>query len=184
MTAGAILAGGQSRRFGSDKARERWKGRTYLACVAEAMRGAGLDPILAIGGVAEDLPDGARHVADRWPGQGPLGGVLTALLEVQGDVIVAACDMVRLAPGTFLRLVEFAGIEPVVVPVWQGHLQPLCALYRPACLVSIAEDFAAGERSLVNALGHLPLREVAFGPEDEAFANINTPEDAARYLGA
>ena len=184
MTAGAILAGGQSRRFGKDKARERWNGRTYLDCVAEAMRGAGLAPILAIGGAPEDLPGGVGHVADRWPGQGPLGGVLTALLAYQGDVIVAACDMVRLSPGTFLRLVEFAGAEPVVIPVWQDHMQPLCALYRPASLVSLAEDFAAGERSLVNALGHLPLCEVVFGPEDETFANINTPEDAARYLGA
>ena len=36
---------------------------------------------------------GSRVVDDRWPGEGPLGGVLTALLDVDGDVVVAACDL-------------------------------------------------------------------------------------------
>lgn len=181
VTAGAILAGGRSRRFGSDKARARFGDRTFLECVAAALAGAGLRPLMVIGGDPDQVPPGFDHVPDRWPGQGPLGGTLCALLAHEGDIVVAACDLPRLTPGAVRRLVEFATTaEPVAVPVWKGIMQPLCALYRPAALVSLAEDFAAGERSLLNALAHLPLREVPFDDADPALTNINTPEDLAR----
>lgn len=182
MTAGAILVGGRSRRFGSDKARALWGTRTFLEHVAAAMRGAGLRPLFVVGDLAGGVPDGLEAVGDRWPGEGPLGGTISALLAHKGDMVVAACDLPRLTPGALLRLVEFAGPEPVVVPLWRESLQPVCALYRPAALVSLAEDFAGGERSLVGALAHLPIREVPFDDADLAFANINTPEDAARFL--
>ncbi len=203
MTAGAILAGGRSRRFGMDKARARWNGQTYLGHVVAAMRQAGLRPIYVVGGSDAALPEGVTHVADRWPGEGPLGGTISALLALhedlgsggeesglarhgrqvnKGDVIVAACDLPRLSPGALLRLVEFAGVEPVVAPLWRQVLQPLCALYRHAALVSLAGDFAAGERSLMGALAHLSVCEVPFDDADPAFANVNTPEDALRLL--
>jgi len=179
VTAGAILAGGRSRRFGSDKARALLDGDTFLARVAGALQGAGLSPVYVVGGGAADLPTGTTHLPDRFPGEGPLGGVLTALLAHDGDVIVTACDMPRLQTAAVARLLEFAAPEPVSLAIWRGAYQPLFALYRRAAALSLAEDFAAGERSLLNALAHLPLREVPFADEDLSLTNVNRPEDLA-----
>lgn len=180
--AGAILVGGRSRRFGSDKARAHWGDRTFLEHVAAAMRGAGLQPLYGVGGLAEGLPDGLGPIGDRWPGEGPLGGVISALAVHGGDVFVAACDLPRLTPGVVRRLVEYTGPEPVVVPRWRQSLQPLCALYRSEALAALSTAFAADERSLLRALAHLPIREVPFDDSELAFANINTPDDARRFL--
>lgn len=180
--AGAILVGGRSRRFGSDKARARWGERTFLEHVAAALGEAGLQPLYGVGDLAGGLPDGMEAIDDRWPGEGPLGGVISALAAHGGDMVVAACDLPRLTPGAVRNLVEHAGPEPVAVPRWRQSLQPLCALYRPAALEALAAAFEAGERSLLHALERLAIREVPFDDSDPAFANINTPDDARRFL--
>jgi molybdopterin-guanine dinucleotide biosynthesis protein A len=74
-----VLAGGQSRRFGSDKALAQIAGEALIMRVARVM-GAG-EPVWIVGGDGagyEALCPGAG-VADRWPGEGPLGGVGSAL---------------------------------------------------------------------------------------------------------
>ncbi|MET0580139.1 MAG: NTP transferase domain-containing protein, partial [Ilumatobacteraceae bacterium] len=80
MTAGAVLTGGSSRRMGTDKAFVEVDGVPMAERVAAALSGGGCSPVSYVGGDVALLARFGRTVhADRFPGAGPLGGVLTAL---------------------------------------------------------------------------------------------------------
>src|SRR5690242_9512250 len=94
QVSGAILAGGQSRRMGSDKAALRIQGEPLLQRTARLL--ATITTDVAIIGPPERaaLAPGVPILPDRWPQQGPLGGIATALQALAGEaVLVVGCDM-------------------------------------------------------------------------------------------
>ena len=80
--------------MGTDKALLVVDGRPLAVVAAEALRGAGATDVFAVGGDRAGLEAaGLRWVADRWPGEGPLGALVTALDASTADVVaVLACD--------------------------------------------------------------------------------------------
>jgi len=162
----AILAGGQSRRMGQDKA------ALFLPTIQQAAEATGL-PVIVVGRAA--LPD-------ETPGVGPLGGLATALRHVRGPVLAVACDMPLLDTEAFLWLAaQWEGLpEPKPLGLVVDHL---FAIYTPACLPQLGTNLAAGQRSLYRLLqteGFVLLqapREIA-----PKLANINTPEDWERLV--
>ncbi|WP_174273975.1 molybdenum cofactor guanylyltransferase [Sphingomonas bacterium] len=117
-TLGAILAGGRSTRFGSDKALAPLEGRPLILWVAEALA-AQCDEILICG---RELA-GYRCVKDRpGPDLGPLGGLAAALHDGRArgfdQVLSAPCDTPRLPPDLSGLLAgegaAFVGATPVI----------------------------------------------------------------------
>jgi len=93
---GAVLLGGRSSRYGSDKALAEIGDSVMGAIVVAALRDAGIDPVVAVGGSA-----GSRlnliTVPDHWPGEGPLAALATILRWArEGRVLVVPCDLPRL----------------------------------------------------------------------------------------
>src|SRR2546423_5615048 len=94
---GFVLAGGASARFGRDKALVEFDGRPMLLRMRDLVRGVlGRATVIASPGKYASI--GVESIADRWPGEGPLGGILTALLsndsgERLGWNFVVGCDM-------------------------------------------------------------------------------------------
>ena len=79
---GAVLCGGQSRRFGRDKATYVHNGTPLAKISLLALREAGASEVFSIGGDADALADmGFRAVPDEHPGEGPLGGIICALRQ-------------------------------------------------------------------------------------------------------
>ena len=76
-TAGIILAGGQSRRMGQDKADIGYRGQTFLERAETLLYATGCNPVRVSG--RPDLPDG---IPDRQPGQGPARAILDALAAI------------------------------------------------------------------------------------------------------
>ena len=103
--AGAVLAGGASRRMGVDKAVLEVDGRPLAMGALEALQAAHLSPVFLVGG-ADGLSEATGHevIPDAWPGEGPLGGILTALSALDEDgrrpVVVLACDLPDASAGT------------------------------------------------------------------------------------
>lgn len=159
---GAVLAGGRSSRFGSDKAAADWQGRTLADHAAEAIR-PHVDAVVRIGG-SDGVPDLPRA------GLGPLGGIAGALDHAAthgyDSVLTIACDMPRLPSDLVEALLRRAPAYCVDAPVL-GHW--------PAALGAQLMAYADGEdRSVVlwaRSIGALPI--AAAGP----VANVNTPED-------
>ena len=184
--AGAVLAGGASRRMGRDKAGIVVGAETLLQRSCRVLREAGAAPIVAIGGAADVCRHaGVERVADRSPGEGPLGGVLTALdWAATPDVgatwvAVIAVDLVRLDPSVVRRLIDAAAAadDPPDVVVARGTRdEPLVALWRVStCRGPVAAAFADGTRAVHRAWDALTLQRVAV--TDALLANANTPAD-------
>ena len=204
----AILAGGASRRMGRDKAALVLEGRTLLRrtidtalTVSHRVVVVGrIEDELAESPVAAGLRDGigAQFLTYDAPRQGPLGGLVTALRHAQGPVLLLACDMPLLKPDALKWLIVEAGPllpKPVgavpdgeatrlhgAVARWQGQLEPLFAIYTPACLTLAESRLAAGERAM-----HRFVEAGAFRVVDvpdwvgAQLANMNTPAEWEKF---
>ncbi|HEU5433144.1 MAG TPA: molybdenum cofactor guanylyltransferase, partial [Thermomicrobiales bacterium] len=192
----AVLAGGMSRRMGSDKAMLRLGAgdAPLLQLALERVRPLTDDCFV----VASDRPAYARFgapvVADRRPGLGPLGGIATALAAARHDfVLVVACDMPLLS----LPLLRFMRDVPrdydVLVPTLRGEsrqgkgavYQTLHAIYSRRCLAPIETRLDAGQLQVVGLFDQVTVREIdeasvrRHDPDLHSFVNANTPEAAA-----
>jgi len=163
--------------MGRDKARLPYRGTELVSAVASAVA-------LAAGSATlighPELPS----IADRYPGEGPLGGILTALHHSTSDCcLIVACDMPEIDSGFLKRLVERAAQSPdaVILPYGpDGLAQPLCAVYPSSARDAMERHFATGVRKVTAALAGIAVEPLCVA-ESSIFQNVNTPEDWAAY---
>ena len=175
---GAVLCGGASRRMGRDKALLLVDGVPMAVRVAAVLRAAGCASVVAIGGDRDALAAaGLTVIADEFPGEGPLGGVITALAAhpEAAAVVIVACDLPRLQPQSVRALLDGLGDHEVAVAAAGDRQQPVCAAWRPAAAATLRDMFDAGERRMVAALGALSQVTVPVAPQD--LTNVNTLGD-------
>jgi len=185
--AGAVLTGGASRRLGSDKATLDPYGLGMMLDVAiGALRGAGCGPLATVGGPRR-TPGAADivHVADRFPDQGPLGGIITALhWSPQDLVVVIACDMPFLEAAPIATMIEAITADrdaAVVLGQVDGREQPLTGVWRRTGALDILETaFEQGERAPRRVLPSLPHRLIDLTGTD-AVVDIDSAADIDRY---
>ena len=185
----AVLAGGQSRRMGRDKALLPLGGQTLIERVLAAAHPLGY-PGLIVGDPAAHAHLGLPVHPDRRPGLGPLGGLYTALDATAAPVLLLACDLPFLTPAFLSHLAERRGPQQAVVPHTDAGLQPLCALYEPSCMAAVQAAIEADQLGLRGLLRNLSLdlvRERDWRPYDERgllFANLNSPAEYERARAA
>lgn len=174
---GFVLAGGASRRMGSDKALLGGENGSLLlrvTSIVEAAAGSAI--VVAPPGRYEDM--GVPVLSDRWPGEGPLGGIVTAL-EFSRDPLnlIVAVDMPWLDVSTLRELVVSAGeTGRSVIPVHDdGATEPLCAVYHRNDLPALRAFFDGGGRRVRDAIGQISYQSVPAA--ERVFANVNTPEE-------
>lgn len=185
IIAGVVLAGGRSRRFGRDKAREPLGGRPLIAWSLDAL-GSGSSR-LAINGPADLAAAlGLPSVADVETAQpSPLAGIAGALAWAASQgcshCLTAPCDTPFLPTDLGSRLTASIGEGPVVAArALRRH--PLCALWRAEVAASLAQ--------LARRPDHPPLHQLvedlgggwADFVDEDAFANLNTPEEFAAAM--
>lgn len=176
---GAVLAGGRSSRFGSDKARYVYRGKTLLTWALESLSGADERFVIAHHPYELDLP----IYPDLVPGGGPLSGLHAALTYAARDwVALAGCDLPFLTPAYWSLLWgQRAGVEAVIVHSEGGRLEPLAALYHRALLPAVTAQLKAGDLRVgavaQNATARvLPWEEVRAAAHAAVLTNAN-------YLG-
>jgi len=123
-------------------------------------------------------------IPDRFPDEGPLGGILTALGHTTAEWnLVAACDMPELSAevlGRILDAAEHCDADALVPIGPSGIPEPLCSVYRLRARSSLEDAFAHGERKVMRALASVPTVRWPMA-ELAPFQNVNTPEDWAGY---
>jgi molybdopterin-guanine dinucleotide biosynthesis protein A len=182
MFSAAVLAGGQSRRFGQDKARFVFRGRPLMAWVLQSLCEASERIIIANRAYPEF---GLPLLADVKPGGDSLSGVYTALYHARQEwVAVAACDLPFLSPGYWRLLLEQTrpGIRLVAGVSASGFVEPLAALYHRSLLEDLERRLNEGRLRLQSLFEDHPSvclawegLEARFGPE--LFLNANRIED-------
>jgi len=198
--AGAILAGGQARRFGGrDKSRLTGPdGRSIIVRQLDLLqRVTGTTFIVTTPEDRQSRPDrfsdlGVIVAVDQIPGAGALGGIHAALshaatsLPGVNRVIVLACDLPFLTDSLLTDLAARAVHGDGAWVCGVRGPEPLIACYRVESLVRVTRALEGDERR-ASALGTLlSLAELggdalaAHGDPDVLTANVNTPEEWRR----
>lgn len=176
----AVLTGGQSRRMGFDKAFASVNGRPLLQRTLDVLTPLS-DDIFIVGFRPEYRHFDVAICPDSAPGSGPLGGIADALRAAEHDhVLVVACDMPFLNTTLLEAITREVRDYDVLVPIVDGQLQPLHAVYTKRCLPAIEGRLKRGDLKVtgfyrdvrVRGLGTDWLRE--FDPQLRSFTNMNT----------
>ena len=160
----AILAGGRSRRMGTDKALVDFRGEPLIARPIAAARAAGLEPVAI---AKRELPLDVPTWIDAYETSHPLSGLLTAL--ERGPVVAIACDQPFVTPELLAELAAHEGFA-----ITRG--EPFPGRYEPS---PILETALREEASLRATLAKLAPREL--DPRPDEVISLNTPEALARW---
>jgi molybdenum cofactor guanylyltransferase len=191
---GYVLAGGASSRFGRDKALVRFGEAPLLQQIVDLAQSCTSTVTVVAGGQKYgELGRELEIIEDRWPGEGPLGGIITALENTAAIDpgrrwnLILSCDMPFLTREWLQFLVDRARAgaaeTQVILPHSAHGPEPLCACYRTDAAGALKSVFDRGVRKVTEALKQVRtevLDESAWNRFDSAgrlFWNMNTPAD-------
>jgi molybdopterin-guanine dinucleotide biosynthesis protein A len=161
-----------------------------LARMCELVRSVAGDARV-VGAGSKYEGEGPEVIEDRWPGQGPLGGIITAL-KATGESpnrrdwnLIVSCDMPFLTTDWLRYLVERAleSTASVVVPQSEQGLEPLCTCWRTSATGKLQYAFEDGVRKVTEAMKRLEMEILdeahwkRFDNAGRLFWNMNTPQD-------
>jgi len=190
----AALAGGQSRRMGTDKALLPLVagGQPMLGLVLERLSAIADDVLVVANDQARYASLGARVVPDIHHQVGALGGIQAAIAwSTHEHCLVVACDMPFLSLPLLRRMADEPRDYDVLVPLIPGEsrqrgdglvFQTLHAIYSKQCLPFIEKRIAEGNKQVVGFFEDVRVRtldaaEIAcWDPAMQSFFNANTPE--------
>lgn len=182
---GHVLAGGRSRRFGSDKARLKIGGASLLARTVRLLRSVA-DDVAVVVDAERRAPRlrGVRIVRDVLPDLGPLGGIYAGLVRSRTRYnLFVACDMPFLTRAALDLLLSRCRDADVTLPRVGRRLEPLCAVYDRGCRGVLRRGLLAGDLKIVGVIRRLKTRTVEdplFDGRADLFLNVNTPGDLRR----
>lgn len=174
-----IASGGQSRRFGTDKARALLSGTPLILRVAEklAPRTSAITVIADAAGKYADLH--LRTIADRIPGKGPLSALDAALHDAPNNtwLLLVSCDLLDLQPHWLDELL--AARDPAVqaVAFRNQYWEPLLALYHTSLRQQVEQRLTTGPLSMQDLLNSVPTRALPLPADWPAVSQANTPAE-------
>ena len=177
--AGFVLAGGQSRRMGQDKALLPYHGEPLTVAIAKTVSQI-TECVHIIGDPARYGHLGFPVIADAVAGCGPAGGIYTALLQNEaGWNVVVACDMPNVTAELMRTLASHAvqGPRDCIVPLgFDGQPEPLCAIYHLRCRPALEQAIRENRLRMRDLVAELRPVLVS-GTDPGCFVNVNTPAD-------
>jgi molybdopterin-guanine dinucleotide biosynthesis protein A len=195
--AAIILAGGESSRFGSNKALELLAGKPLVCHVAERLSSVAGEILVVIGyhesraGYEAVLPSSVRIMNDGQEGKTPLIGIVTGLQAAKSEyALICACDVPFVKEEVVELLFQRASGVDAAIPKWnKGHIEPLEAVYRVASTLKAAQETLALTglplRVMIGKLAQVVYVSVEdeigrVNPDLRTFFNVNTREDMER----
>ncbi|MEW6554491.1 MAG: molybdenum cofactor guanylyltransferase [Actinomycetota bacterium] len=186
--AAAVLAGGEGKRLGMDKATLQIGNCSLLDRIILVLRDLFPHIMLVVqngGSSLAGLEDaGVKVVTDVIPGKGPLVGIYTALQNSPAPyVFVMACDMPYPSRELIARMLSTAPGLEAVVPRRGEYIEPLFAVYRRDVAARIRDRIEGGRLKIHELIQDLDVRYMeedevaACDPGFRSFLNINTLED-------
>lgn len=188
-----ILAGGFSRRFGSDKGLVVLANKPLVVHVIEHVSSVVDEVLLVVSSEAQKqsfesiLKNKAKLIIDKDDSQSPLIGAITGFETAKGEYsLLLPCDTPLVSTKIVQFLLDLCSNRSAVIPRWpSGYIEPLQAVYHTKPALTAAKNaLAAGNmnmRSMIDDL--IGVRYVStivleqLEPELVTFFNVNTPHD-------
>ena len=180
-----ILSGGESSRMGRDKSLLDLGGVPIIVRAARLVELVAGPPVV-VGSPEVYRPLGLRAIRDDWPGAGPLGAIASALRASESPWnLVVACDLPYLTRDwlAFLTGRARGSKADAILPVSEGGVEPLCAMYGKGCEPAIWLALDRGVRKVTDGLAHLRVEHLeprewkGFDSDGFLFKNMNTPAE-------
>jgi len=188
--AGFVLCGGKSSRMGQNKALLDLGGVPLVVRVANRLKPFCSEVYLVAGSPEPYHSFGFPILVDEYPGEGPLGALVTILdLAAAEWNVVLSCDLAAAEPGPIEALIQDALEDGgrAVIPQSATGPEPLHAVYRLDLLEDLHRLWDGGERGMIRALSGLagvrivPAADLDAGPAQ--FLNVNTFEEWLAFRG-
>ena len=180
---GLALAGGMSKRMGSDKALMAYHGEPQVLHVFRLLQDCTEDAWVSCR--EGQLPFEVPQLHDRKVGRGPMEGMLRAFERSPNSAwLVVACDLPLLTPQVLSHLVTHRNPKKLATAYrakGNGLPEPLCAIYEPE-MADVLREWAEAERRcprkiLITLEDQVELLDL---PDADALDNANAPEDLKR----
>jgi len=178
---GFILAGGKSRRMGTDKALLSFQGKTllkHMICLIEPL----CDKVLISGQNSDYTGFDVEMIPDLYSNCGPIAGIFSALkYSVYDWNLMVSVDAPFVNEELFHLLISNIGEYDCIIPQHTAGVEPLIALYSRRTLPVIEEMIKSGDYRLTNLLTKINTRYVdcsdLIKKYPRLFVNINRMED-------
>ncbi len=192
-----ILAGGDSKRLGADKALIEVGGKPIILRVCESVEPI-VDEIIVVVRSREKAEEyssilggiGCRYAIDLFEYRSPLVGAMSGFREAKHEhAVLLPCDAPFVSPDVVTLLMEMAPSFTAVIPRWpNGYVEPLHAVYKTrAAAKASAEALGEGKldmRSMISRLSNVlyvsTLVIAEIDSQHLTLFNINTPADLHR----
>ncbi|MBR4414835.1 MAG: molybdenum cofactor guanylyltransferase [Aeriscardovia sp.] len=177
---GIVLAGGKSKRMGTDKSEIILDGKSFLQIQTEKLRDLGASRVY-VSGKSSPIPY-THHVMDVIPDMGPLGGLYSCFLECTcSNALVISVDIPLISQKTLdcLLRMHFSGNTDATVLSHNGKDEPLIAVYRTGSTDILKELLDEKKLAVRALLERLDCQYYDFHGDPNELLNCNSPEDYA-----
>ena len=183
---GLVLAGGLSKRMGTDKGILQWHGKEQRYYMADLLKNVCNDVFISCRTEQQQEIDAKyKTLADTFIGSGPLGGILSAL-KAQPDKawLVTACDLPLLDISTIKFLIQHrdsSAIATTFESPFDGLPEPLITIWEPGSytilMTHLSDGFSCPRKALIRNGERVNVLQP---PNPDKLMNANTPEDAEK----
>ncbi len=180
--AAIVLAGGMSRRMKTDKSMLLIDGAPMIEHIHRQLRSHFKQTLVSANDAAKYAFLETTVVHDHESDQGPLMGITSALAESRHELnFVTACDMPNVDIPLVRRMLREAEGYDAVVPIANGEIEPLFAIYRRSVIEPFQQALADGTRKIRTAYDQLRVNYLDV-TESGAPINLNTREDYDGFI--
>lgn len=181
---GLVLAGGRSKRMGTDKDLIKWHNKEQRCYAADLLTPfCGEVFISCRAEQAKDIDSAYKTLPDTFLDMGPFGGILSALRSQRDKAwLVIACDLPLLNEDTLRFLIRNRNAQKIATTYQSPHddlPEPLITIWEPesypVLLSFLGKGITCPRKVLMNS-DVLLLQPL----QPEALMNVNTPEDAEK----
>jgi molybdopterin-guanine dinucleotide biosynthesis protein A len=171
-----ILAGGTSRRLGTDKLFIKIENKTIIERIIEICRSR-FKTVKIAGGDTDKLAHLNIDIIPDYPlARGPMAGIISALNDCpENHCFVTAADLIDLDGSIIDSLLKNYGNEQFFGLMETDGIQPLCGIYHKSALSVILKSAEKGDFQIRNVFHKLNHSSVPI--PSNRWRNINKPED-------
>jgi len=183
--AGIVLSGGKSNRMGRDKGFCLLNGKSLVGYAIDVLKEVCF-PILISANSVDYKSFGYPVIRDKFSDIGPLGGIYSSLLKSSQDLnFILSCDMPLISPDLVHHIISERENHQVVIPMFNGFPEPLCAFYKKEIIDRLLASIQTGVYKIQDVVKGLDTKYLKIDPSlefyhEDLFANVNEPHELFR----